>query len=291
MLYKKHRLHISLKRSLSLVLALWFLTFCGVTLAQNNVQSECQQAGRLEVLQQNSQPLSWPFFEQKQVLDLQCWINLENIQSEDKKFTLVDVRSINEIQLHPLQETRELPLHALESDLGLQGRSLVLVGTGFDQVRLDQACIQLRQKGVDVVALRGGARTLGGSALGQYSSIDYTQITPQEFALGSATIPWKLVSFGLDEEMLSHLPQKPVLDGHKETQALFEGQAIQEITYVLIAPDEISTIALQRNMGKAGITNTVWLQGGLDAYENYIRQQHMIRTSAGRPLLRPCGSL
>lgn len=291
MLYKNNRLHMSLKCSLSIVLALWSWTFGGVTLAQNNVQSECQQVESLEMLQQRSQPLSWPFFEQKQVLESSCWITIEDIQSEDKKFTLVDVRSINEIQLHPLQETRVLPLHAIESDLGLQDRSLVLVGTGFDQVRLDQACIQLRQKGMDVVALQGGARALGHTVLGQYSGIDYVQITPQEFALGSATIPWKLVTFGLDEEMLSHLPQKPVLDAQEETQALFEGQAMQEITYVLIAPDERSTVALRHSIGKTGVTNTVWLQAGLEAYEEYIRQQYMIRTNAGQPLLRPCGSL
>lgn len=238
-----------------------------------------------------SAEFKWPDFTQKAALNDECWISMDKLEQKMAEVVLVDVRGAKETQSHPLQGVLVIPLHTVQDDIGLQNKQIILVGTGFDQVGLNQACMQLRQNGMDAVALSGGARALVGTPWGEHSGISFAQITPQEFLMGGKTIPWELMTMGLDDEQVVHLPQKPLTQEASENSGLFNNQLDQHIEYVLIAPDERSTRALQQSIGKAGISNTVWLKGGVQAYEAYIEEQYRIRIHAEQPLTRPCGSL
>jgi len=268
------------------------LGILGANTHAQEIQRECQQVDMTKISPpQQGQPESWPFFEEKYALNSKCWVSFKDTILSDQKVVLADVRSMKEVQEHPLQGVLVMPLNAVKDDISLQGKQVVLVGTGFDQVGLNQACMQLRQSGIDAVALSGGARALVNTPWGEHSGISFAQITPREFLMGSKTIPWELMTLGLDDEQVVHLPQKPLVQDLNETAGLFSNQEVQDIEYVLIAPDEKSTRALQQSIGKAGVSNTVWLKDGMQAYEDYIKEQHMIRTYANQPLIRPCGSL
>ncbi|MGL4667934.1 MAG: hypothetical protein ACRCWR_08385, partial [Saezia sp.] len=220
-----------------------------------------------------SEDFKWPNFSSKVALDQNCWVSIDVLQQKMEGIVFVDVRALKAQQAHPLQDVLVLPLHNLQDDMGLRDKQIILIGTGFDHVSLNQTCMQLQEQGMDVRALQGGARALMGSPMGQHSGIDSAQISASEFTLGSASIPWKLVTFGLDEDQIAHLPQEPWEQDVDQAAKLFTAQTVQQIEYVLIAPDERSTRALQQSIGKAGLTGTVWLQGGLEAYENYIEEQ------------------
>lgn len=268
------------------------LGILGANTHAQEIQRECQQVDMTKISPpQKGQPESWPFFEEKYALNSKCWVSFEDTIFSDQKVVLVDVRNVKEVQEHPLHDVLAMPLHAIQDDIGLRDKKVVLVGTGFDQVSLNQACIQLRQSGADAVALSGGARALVNTPWGENSGISFAQITPEEFLMGSRTIPWELMTMGLDGEQVVHLPQKPLAQEASENAGLFNNQLNHHIEYVLIAPDEKSTRALQQSIGKSGISNTVWLKGGIQAYEEYIEEQYRIRIHAEQPLIRPCGSL
>lgn len=239
---------------------------------------------------QQSEVLKWPKFKHKAAIDEACWVSIEELQTNWEKTIFIDVRGIKEKRLHPLQGIQEQSLHAIESINDTKYQPVVLIGTGFDQVILNQSCKKLREQGMDVAALAGGVRALVTQSFGLYSGIDTTQLTPQELVNGSAVIPWELVTFGLDEEQIAHLPQTPLARYNNRDIDLFKEQAVQNIKYVLIAPDEHTTNNLRLKLGSTPITNTVWLEGGFQAYENYIRQQYKIRLGATQPLIRSCGS-
>lgn len=278
-------------RGVAQILGITFLfsSLLGTTVAQEIEQGHQEVTCPVTPFQQDREAhFEWPQLRHKVALHSDCWSSFDAISSKD--IVLIDVRATKELEQHPLQDMRRIPLHTIDRDIGLKGKTILLVGTGFDQAQLDQACLQLRKQGINVTALTGGVRALLGTSWAEFSEMDESQITAEEFYSGSMTTSWKLIPFGLNDEQIEHLPDQPLTQNRK-FKRLFQNQTTQNIEYVLVASDERATYALQQSIGKAGITNTVWLQGGVEAYENYIKGQYSIRTHAGKPLTRPCGGL
>lgn len=277
----------------------WALLLAGLSLGVGTyTQALGAACPQQEVMSQAAAEMIWPRIGEKVKLNNAYWVDTTwiEIQRQERNILLLDVRLQREIKAHPLQGVWEIPLAQLQGKSFLREQHIVLVGTGFDQALLDQACEQLRAAGFEnVVALRGGVRALINWPQAQFSGIESEQITPEEFWLGSPAMEWQIVTFGLSQEQIDRLPEPPIEDPAKRlslserTQKLGDSEAKRWIEYVYIAPDAAATQALQQAFSSSGLTkNTVWLTGGMQAYENYMREQYDILNHAGRALLRPC---
>lgn len=289
MKYKRNVIHTSVRCSLSF--ALLFGMLMGST-ASAEIQSGCGQINQATV------EIKWPRVEEKVQLNTQHWVGYAQVEAWQKQgdILLIDIRPKSKQEAQPIAEALNIQLHEVERQRALfKGKRLVLVGAGFDQVTLDKAVAQLTETGVEAYALTGGVRSLVGTPYGKHLSINPFEITPEEFWLGSAATHWQVVTFGVPQQQFSQLPQEPLaLLAHEGN--IKEKLSVQKksnfIEYVFIAPDNASTQALQRSFRNSGlIKNSVWLQGGMQAYQNYIKQQRLMQIHAGKSLLRSCGSL
>lgn len=252
----------------------------------------------------------WPWIEHKQPLHAECWLGwnelMQLVYQQDGVLWL-DVRHSPDWQVSPLNNVMQVGLHEIEDRSFLRGRSLLLVGTGTDQLMLDAACMQLRQAGFDVHALNGGVWALPKHLSGQGSDAgNVRQIGTDQFLAGSQTVPWHVVTLGMSEQDIAHLPEPPRmqfgLDDVAAAQAaittllgqggISEPENLYPVQVVLIAPDDESVRVLQALLHHASDDGRVfWLQGGFQAYEAYINEQNRMKAYAGAVLRRPCGAL
>jgi hypothetical protein len=143
----------------------------------------------------------WPRIEHKQPLHAECWLGwnelMQPVYQQDGVLWL-DVRPLPDWQASPLNNVMQVGLHEIEDRSFLRGRSLLLVGTGTDQLMLDTACMQLRQAGFDVHALNGGVWALPKHLSGQGNGAgNVRQIETDQFLAGSQTVSWHVVTLGL----------------------------------------------------------------------------------------------
>lgn len=240
-------------------------------------------------------PLVWPHIKQKVPLTQSCWVSLKQAKEwqEQDNAIWVDVRSTQKKQALFLEGALDIPLTALFHSHILRHNHIVMVGDGFDQPELDKACLQLREAGFEhVYALQGGIQA-------QMQLSD--EITPEELLFGVRAAPWTLITWDIRHQDIQKLPEKPAeqwfsaegnlsllsqrinahanAKSHKETAAKI----------VVITADNETNQDLKSLLQRQGaITNVLWLQGGLQAYQNYIQQQHSIQMNTGLSLQRSC---
>lgn len=273
------------------------------------------RAGEVAGCLESSQPTRteqpwWPRIEHKQPLHAACWLSWNELMQpayQQDGVLWLDVRPSPNWQASPLNNVMQVGLHEIEDRSFLHGRSLLLVGTGTDQLMLDAACMQLRQLGFDVHALNGGIWALPGHLSGQGSDAgNVQQIGADQFLAGSQTVSWHVVTLGGSEQDIAYLPEPPRmqfgLDDVAAAQAAITtllgqgGISAPENPYpvqvVLIAPDDESVRVLQALLHHAAADGrVVWLQGGFQAYEAYINEQNRMKAYAGAVLRRPCGEV
>ncbi|UYZ83142.1 rhodanese-like domain-containing protein [Entomomonas sp. E2T0] len=234
------------------------------------------------------------FVSHQHSLDNSCWIKDSEITvlAQKETITLVDVRSKTEQKALPLNGLLDIPLSALPNKQFLKQQPIVLVGTGFDQVMLNKACIQLKQAGFTAVyALEGGAYVLDKSQQQHY------EITPEQYWSGSMASPWKTIVIDIAEDDLQALPIKPFKQLVSTTdnvvlaihQTLSQFNQLTPIQLVLITQDQATTKHWQQTLNNlTDSKQIVWLQGGVQNYNDYINQQQSIRNNAAKASIRSC---
>lgn len=231
-----------------------------------------------------------------------CLIEADKASDEQaqRSITWVDVRGAASIRRNPLPGVVEIPLADLPGKSFLRNERLILVGSGFDGRVLLESCRRLRAEGWrQVSVLHGGVRRWHAPLpLGDQVAVDELLQSPLDSH-------WRIVSVGLDEAALSNTPPRASIalpDSQRSTAQLItavdglrhaaQAGGLSTIDVLIVASGHDATNRLRQTMAQAGSTkNVYWLEGGLAALRQYLKQQQRIAFAAGRSLKSPCGAL
>lgn len=247
-------------------------------------------------LAQQPVAVNWPQNHVKQPLDHKYWLSIKALsQPQWQDAVWVDIRT-GAVQQETGLKMLAVPLSRLSSADFLADKTVILVGTGFDELQINQTIKNLRKKGFNhVYALRGGFFVW--EKVQNYNKPNLQEISALEFLSGGQSIQWQVISIGLNSSQLNTLPEQPAkqfsldqISSPELKQYISQGDNRNDafIRYVLVSPDEHTLRLLQRQMSFAENYHIVWLQGGLSAYQQYIQQQNNLMNHAGQSLSRPC---
>ncbi|PIT15161.1 rhodanese-like domain-containing protein [Snodgrassella alvi] len=240
--------------------------------------------------------ISWPDNRNKQPLDKKNWLTIQQLSQQQLQHAVwVDVRSGIKDKESGL-DMLAIPLHQLSGAQFLFDKPVILVGSGFDQLSVNQTINRLRKKGFKhIFALNGGIYEW--QKLHQPARPHQQEISAEEFLSGGKTIHWQIITLGLNAEQLATLPEQPVKQfALTQITASALKQFIRNnakssddfIRYVLVSPDEQTLKRLQQQISFADSANAIWLRGGIAAYQHYVQQQTKLIKHAGQSLSRPC---
>lgn len=269
----------------------------------NEITLNCNGSDRSIV---SGTPIIWPHIKQKVELTSSFWINGAQAQQwlEQGDLIWIDVRSAIKKKASPLDNALDISLQSIKDKSFLHNERIVLVGDGVDQPELDLACRHLRDAGFEnAYVLQGGVDAK--RRLEKQSSFSrqafFTYITPEELLAGSRATSWTLIAWDLHSDDIQKLPEQPTeqwfsaegnlsllvqrILSHSQTKKSKGAQA----GIVMITANNNANQQLKSLLQQHGTTTPIlWLQGGMQAYQNYIEQQHNIRTNTGLSLKRSC---
>lgn len=258
------------------------------------------------------EPVAWPKQQGVLRLDASCWVSPAQLRqrlARDEPVLQVDVRR-HGWRTDALEGAIPLALQDLPHQTFLAQGEVVLIGSGLDVAELNQTCSDLRRQGWRISALQGGA-----SAWLEHQHGLAQAITAQHWimALGQG-IDWRLVlDAGLSDEERNRLPSPPeLLVNAKATTAQavarrlldfqqdLQRKATQETTHtavVFLARGDVTAVlrALHEEQTSSrppvSVVPIYVVQGGWDAYQAEVLQNHAIHATAQHGLARACGAL
>lgn len=269
---------------------IFFLVVSYSCIVFSNVINSCQSNTSLD----QKILIRWPKNEHKKIIDKSFWLTIEQVHNLKKDIDWIDVRPKLAKANNPLN-LLSFPLNQLETPF-LFDKTVVLVGTGFDELEINNTIKVLREKGFNnFFALLGGIRTWN---ILKKANLDISeQITPEEFLLGGKTINWQVITIGLTQQEFNILPEKPIRQFNLSEESILELRKFLSyfhtnsdafIRYVLITPNEQITLALKFKLNLYKSNNIVWLKGGLVNYQHYIQLQTNLINNTGKSLTMPC---
>lgn len=205
---------------------------------------------------------------------------------------LVDVRSGKGFETLRIPGSISIPLHFVKSKNHLKQKRIVLVGRGFSNRRLLQACRKLNDQGFDARVLRGGLNAWVQSGLsyegGAFAAKALSRILPRE-ALREGTGPdvlpvdiSEVVSPGRAAPASWSVFENAVHSG--ATGKDFADFLARYKTDRPVRPllffnqDGTGYESVRRQVAFAGIQNAFFLEGGLDACKSYISGRQRAET-------------
>ncbi|KES13785.1 Rhodanese-related sulfurtransferase [Snodgrassella alvi SCGC AB-598-P14] len=240
--------------------------------------------------------IKWPDNRNKQQLDKNFWLTMNEIsKKQPDNIILVDVRSGIKEKISGLNMLT-IPLNQISEARFLMDKNVILVGSGFDQIQINQTINYLRKKGFKrIFALTGGIYAWDNQQ--KSVSLRQQEISPEEFLSGGKTIHWQIISIGLNTKQVSALPEQPVKQFAFTQNTVSElNQFMQKkftnkdtfIHYVLVGANEQDIKLLQQQIKLSKSANITWLRGGIIAYQHYVQQQTNLINHTGKSLYRSC---
>lgn len=276
---------------LNKLLLSFIILFICCPASANKIQ-DCQ----IDVENYTNLPISWPSNQHKESLDAALWLTIEQARDLSNNVVWVDIRT-NLSQTNNRLDMLKIQLHQLEQKDFLFDKTVVLVGTGFDQQIINDTIKSLKKNSnfKHLFALLGGIRSW--NQLKQQNLIISDVITPEEFLLGGKTINWQVITIGLTPQDIKTLPEEPIItfDLSFESNLVITDLIGNEFTnndafirYVLITPNEQISLILKNRLNLAKSNGIVWLKGGLSDYQHYVKQQIQFINHKGKSLSKPC---
>jgi len=211
--------------------------------------------------------------------------SLVNKQKTGEKIVLVDVRDNLDYQVLHIPSSLNIPAHFIKTKLHLKPFRLVIVDKGSSLHRLLPVCRIMRTKGFDVRILDGGMHawsSCGGFLVGnRVAQVDYRYISPAAFFEEKNYDRRVVCDISANRSQMSmhllpntiHLP----LDANPEiAHAAMDAfkTAYGHSTGMLLFVFNDTGNGYQRAhraFHRAGFKTVFYLEGGVDAYEHYLK--------------------
>lgn len=239
-------------------------------------------------------------------------VSVENVLGKKvakRDVLLVDVRDEAEFERFSIPGSINVPLFALKTKTFLKSRPLVLIDKGYSYRQLEEECKKLRAAGFSASILNGGLnrwRLKGARIVGdpfaqnelnkvpsqvfhaekEYENCVVVDVSQPATSDGAYLIPQALrVPF--DKDPARFIP---------ELKAAIGKQIKEPLLFVIICDEKGENYGiLEQAFQKHGMENVYYLQGGLQAYKGFARQQAAIwkglNNKAGKKVISAGGPL
>jgi rhodanese-related sulfurtransferase len=237
------------------------------------------------------------------------WVSIEFVlqQQDDKReLVLVDVGPREEYQRIRIPGSINIPLFALRTKTFLKSKPVVLIHKGSSPHRLEEECRRLRDGGfLRVCALHGGLAAWiqkGGPIQGDvFSRKELSRVSPQDAFLERDKEGWIVVdvseSNGPDSRRLipevATVPyrdnQEEFLAGFKEILGREDGNPFRLI--LICNQTGEYPEKMERVIREAATYPVFYLEGGLVAYDKFLKQNVLIQKSKeSRKIVKKCAT-
>ena len=201
---------------------------------------------------------------------------LLNKTKQDRRMTIVDVRSSEEFERLRIPGSINVALHAVKAKAYLKTQPFTLVGVGFEWRDLESECNRLELSGFKPSILFGGLvawQSQGGPLEGDRLLVaTYKEIPAQLF----------FYEKNYKDIKVFDVSAKPLPDAQKLIQGNVHAENIESLVKLAIQNDyTYRTLVLFNENGeqyekfdaalkKAGIPNAFYLKGGISGYRHFL---------------------
>ncbi|TGO02079.1 hypothetical protein PN36_31055 [Candidatus Thiomargarita nelsonii] len=180
-----------------------------------------------------------------------------------KKALLIDIRHNKAFQQQNIPGSLNIPAHLLKTKNFLKTKHLILLNQGHSYRQLETLYLTLA--GFNQISILEGG-------LNQWFQHKANKITPAQFYKERHYQHWLIINISTtpNKQLASSVLNIPISD-NTFTQKITQAISATKKTYILIIStkekDYLKTQALLRNTN-----NIYYLQGGIQAYQNFLKQ-------------------
>jgi len=217
--------------------------------------------------------------------------SVKQMSRGEREFILIDVRSAKEFELFRIPGSINIPLFAIKTKTILKAKPLVMINEGHRYRQLLEECDALSNFGFTVSVVEGGLyqwKEKGGPLEGDvFAQRELNRIPPQTIFHGRTHENWTLIDVspsgksepGLQNLKVIHLPYSKNLEQFVVgLKAEIRKQKTMPFHSFLIYDEEGTTYeGMEKQIQGAGISNVLYLKGGLEGYRTFEREQINIR--------------
>jgi rhodanese-related sulfurtransferase len=205
-------------------------------------------------------------------------------------FQMVDVRAEPEFENYHIADSINIPLYLVKTKSFLKKQHIVLVNDGRSTTELENACAELKQDGFEKVSVLDGGlfswRANKGSLVGdeiEQSKINRMQVS--ELAVEHNHNDWSVIDIstpGKYKDIRTWLPANVTaipLTAKSSTRLQIAAKITSlrktqpQKMILLVADDDEAYRQIDAGLKKSEISGLLRLEGGLNAYRNYVVQQ------------------
>jgi rhodanese-related sulfurtransferase len=210
---------------------------------------------------------------------------------EKQRPLLVDVRGRDEFEKFRIPGSIHMPLFALKTKLFLKSERLVLVNEGFNYRELERECRLLRSSGFSQVLIMYGGLACwhrkGGALEGDvFAPRELRNMSPQDVFAERDYADWIAVdiSESMSAESRRLMPRAVSVPyrGRPEDFRSSLGKTLRPhsrdslVSVLIYNTDGAYPEKVERVVREAAAGSVFFLQGGLDGYRSFLRQQALM---------------
>jgi len=217
--------------------------------------------------------------------------SMKQISRGERESILIDVRSAKAFETFRIPGSINIPLFAIKTKTVLKSKPLVMFNEGHGYKQLLEKCDALSNSGFTVSVLDGGLyqwKQKGGPIEGDvFAQRELNRIPPQTLFQGRAHENWTLIDVsqsGKSEPTLQNVKSihLPYSNNPEQFVSGLKAEIRKEKTMpfhsFLIYDEEGTTYEeMEKQIQGTGISNVLYLKGGLEGYRTFEREQINIR--------------
>jgi rhodanese-related sulfurtransferase len=228
---------------------------------------------------------------------------VEQRSRENHEIILVDVRKASEFERFRIPGSIHIPLFAVKTKSFLKPRPLVLINEGYSYSKLERECARLRESGFRALVLNGGLyywKQKGMPLMGDAIAMkELNRMPPRVLFTEKDYENWLMIEVSpstrsRSRSLIPRLISVPYGRKEKEFVAalatrIAQHQARYRVISVLICSENGEQYhKVENTLEKTGFGNTFFLRGGMEAYEEFLALQAMIKRGTHTKTLTRC---
>ncbi len=218
----------------------------------------------------------------------------------DQPPVLVDVRPPEEYEAFRIPGSLNIPLFAVKTRRFLKERKIVLLGKGYEDMAMEEACRQLRDSGFRVSVLNGGLWYWihkGGKAEGDIACRQKLGIiSPGDFFAAKDALEWLVLDLSPVESFertgsffdAVHIPLGPDQDifvSRYETAVRERGES-PFLRILVFTGDGSRYDDLAYHISRTRFPWAWFLEGGLEGYRQFLADVRQMQAPSGQRIRR-----
>jgi rhodanese-related sulfurtransferase len=214
----------------------------------------------------------------------------ERLKEKDPP-TIVDVREQSQFEAVSIPGSINIPLFAVKTKTFLKAKPLILMNEGYAYEPLERACAHLRNNGFKAWILDGGLaawKQKGGALHGDpFQQAGLNKVPAPVFYTERAYDNWLIVNINPSKKTTvpSAMPEAINIPLTKNTASFVsalkktvDGRKSNPLLLVMLFNEKGEGYeAIEQPIQEAGMTKVFFLNGGLEAYDRFVKNLSLIR--------------